>query len=258
MRKNGLTITPIPAFQDNYIWLLENGRTACAVVDPGDHRPVIRALENLGLDLAVILITHHHADHVGGVPGLLQHWPARVVAPADTRIPGPMQTVAEGDVVTLDQLGLEFRVIEVPGHTATHVAYHGHGALFCGDTLFSAGCGRLFEGTPEQMQRSLDKLAALPPSTRVYCAHEYTRSNCAFALAVEPDNAALIAMARWVDEQREQGLPTLPGTLERELQVNPFLRSRSASVVAAARKIEPAAAPGAPTLGVIRGWKDRF
>jgi len=258
MPEPAVSITPIPAFDDNYIWLLETGGTGCAVVDPGEHLPVVRALEERGLSLEAILVTHHHADHVGGIPGLLQRWPARVVTPDDSRLQEGSQTVLEGDVVRLEGLGLQFRVVEVPGHTASHVAYHGHGALFCGDTLFSVGCGRLFEGTPEQMQQSLDKLAALPPSTRIYCAHEYTRSNCVFALAVEPDNPDLRNMARWVEEQRARGKPTLPSTLERELRVNPFLRTRTPAVIAAAREIDPAAGPGESTLRVIRSWKDRF
>jgi hydroxyacylglutathione hydrolase len=253
-----LTITPIPAFNDNYIWLLETGGSACAVVDPGDHRPVILRLEERGLSLDSILVTHHHADHIGGIPGLLARWPAEVIGPEDPRTGPRSLTVADGDTVRLTALGLEFGVLEVPGHTASHIAFHGHGALFCGDTLFSLGCGRLFEGSPAEMQASLDKLAALPPDTQVYCAHEYTRSNCAFALAVEPDNERLQTVARWIDEQRRTGHATVPSSLAMELQCNPFLRTREPPVVEAAHALDPAASPGASTLGIIRSWKDRF
>jgi hydroxyacylglutathione hydrolase len=258
MSSSDLHITAIPAFNDNYIWLLRAGGNACAVVDPGDHRPVSKALGELGLDLRYILLTHHHADHVGGVPGLLADWPARVYGPDDGRIPHRTHTVGEGDRVALPALDAAFEVLSVPGHTATHIAYFGAGALFCGDTLFSIGCGRLFEGTPGQMQDSLDKLAGLPPETRVYCGHEYTQSNCRFALAVEPGNADLEAVARKVADARAAGRITLPSTLETELKANPFLRTRTGNVVAAARKMDPEAAPGAATMAVIRAWKDRF
>lgn len=253
-----LEITAIPAFSDNYIWLITAGGEACAVVDPGDHQPVLEALERRGLELRYILLTHHHADHVGGMAGLLRHASPEVFGPHDRRIGAVTRRVAEGEVVALPALGARFEVLEVPGHTATHIAFHGEGALLCGDTLFSVGCGRLFEGTPEQMQDSLDKLAALPPETRVYCAHEYTRSNCEFALAVEPGNPDLQRVAHWVRAQRSAGRITLPGTLATELSANPFLRTRQPAVVAAAREREPGAAPGASTLGVIRAWKDGF
>lgn len=257
MSASTLQISAIPAFTDNYIWLLENGDGTCVVVDPGDHRPVLPVLDKRNLKLSTILLTHHHADHTGGVAGLLQHHPATVIGPQDERIPGLDRTVCEGDHVELQSLGLSFQVIEVPAHTRSHIAYHGEGVLFCGDTLFSVGCGRLFEGTAAQMQSSLDKLASLPPQTRVYCAHEYTRANCEFALQVEPGNEALRARYRAVVTARENGLITIPSTLAEELQVNPFLRTREASVVAAARKIAPNTQPGAETLAVIRSWKDQ-
>jgi hydroxyacylglutathione hydrolase len=258
MRNKSLDISAIPAFSDNYIWLLKSGGSACAVVDPGDHRPVLKALEENGLELRYILLTHHHADHVGGVPGLLASWPATVFGPADSRISNRSHTVEEGDRVALTGLGADFEVISVPGHTSSHIAYYGNGALFCGDTLFSMGCGRLFEGTPGQMQESLDKLARLPPRTRVYCAHEYTQSNCSFALEVEPDNADLQEISREVARARAADRITLPSTLEIELKANPFMRTRHDSVVQAARKRDPGAAPGASTMAVIRAWKDRF
>lgn len=258
MSANDLQISAIPAFSDNYIWLLENSRGDCAVVDPGDCQPVLRILEQKGLMLRYILLTHHHADHIGGVPGLLQRFPATVFGPGDDRIQHLDQVAGEGGEVHLPLLGISFEVIEVPAHTRSHVAYHGGGMLFCGDTLFSVGCGRLFEGSAEQMQSSLDKLSALPPATRIYCGHEYTLSNCEFALKVEPDNEALQIRYRAVVKARESGLITLPSILAEELQVNPFLRTRAGPVVAAAQKLSPGVPPGAATLAIIRSWKDHY
>jgi len=253
-----ITITAIPAFADNYIWLISTGGKHCAVVDPGDAGPVVQVLEQNGLELDYILITHHHADHIGGVTELVKAYGAKVFGPHDRRIPDQDQSFSEGETVHLPSLELDFRVIEVPGHTSSHIAFFGHGCLFCGDTLFSVGCGRLFEGTPEQMQSSMDKLAALPADTRVFCAHEYTLSNCDFALEVEPDNARLLSRASAVEASRAIGRSTVPSELGEELAVNPFLRCRQPAVVAAAQKRNPAAEPGASTLAVIRAWKDRF
>jgi hydroxyacylglutathione hydrolase len=257
-RMTEITVTAIPAFTDNYIWLLSTGESGCAVVDPGDAAPVRRHLERQGLELDAILITHHHADHIGGMAELADLYGAAVYGPRDSRIPEQTQSFGEGEVVRLPGLGLEFRVIEVPGHTRSHIAFYGHGCLFCGDTLFSVGCGRLFEGTAEQMQASLDKLAALPPATRVFCAHEYTLSNCDFALEVEPDNPDLQRRASEVEASRAVGRSTVPTELGQELAVNPFLRSRAETVVAAAQKRNPAVTPGASTLAEIRAWKDSF
>ncbi len=253
-----LSITAIPAFADNYIWMIRTGGTVCAVVDPGEAEPVIETLKSRGLDLRYILLTHHHPDHIGGMAALKQLTGATVFGPGDERIAGVDHTMTEGDDAGLADLGLSFRVIEVPGHTRTHIAFYGHGCLFSGDTLFSVGCGRLFEGSPEQMQVSLDKLAALDPQTRVYCGHEYTVANCQFALEVEPGNKALQARAAAAKAAREQGQITLPSVLREELAVNPFLRSRAADVVTAARKRQPHAAAGASTLAVIRQWKDAW
>lgn len=258
MGTHSISVTPIRAFSDNYIWLIEGAGRVCAVVDPGDHGPVLETLREKQLELGHILITHHHPDHIGGVRELLKHFPATVTGPSDPRIGNMNHVVTEGDSADLPELGLSFDVLEVPGHTSSHIAYHGHGALFCGDTLFSIGCGRLFEGTPEQMQQSLDKLAALPPETLVYCAHEYTQSNCAFALEAEPHNEALIQHSKRVDSARSRDESTVPSTLAVEFAANPFMRTREQSVVDAARKIDPEAAPGASTMAVIRAWKDRF
>jgi hydroxyacylglutathione hydrolase len=251
-------ITAIPALSDNYIWLLEAADGQCAVVDPGEAQPVLSTLAARGLDLAYILLTHHHYDHVDGVPELLEHYEATVCGPADDRLPFVHKLCHEAEEVSLEGLGITFQVLEIPAHTRSHIAFYGHGALFCGDTLFSVGCGRLFEGTAEQMQRALDKLAALPAETEVYCAHEYTQSNCAFALAVEPDNPALQRRAANVDRLRASGQITLPSTLADEISCNPFMRTREDSVVEAARGLDPQASSGASTMAVIRAWKDRF
>jgi hydroxyacylglutathione hydrolase len=253
-----INITAIPAFSDNYIWLISTGGDECAVIDPGDAAPVLQTLRREALRLSTILLTHHHADHIGGVAELVAGSGAAVYGPHDPRIPGQTRSFREGERVELADLGLGFEVLEVPGHTATHIAFYGHGCVFCGDTLFSVGCGRLFEGSPQQMQASLDKLAALPPETRVFCAHEYTLSNCDFALQVEPGNRALSRRASAVEAARAAGRSTVPSLLGEELEVNPFLRSRAAAVVRAARKRNPKAEPGASTLAEIRAWKDSF
>ncbi|HEU4708493.1 MAG TPA: hydroxyacylglutathione hydrolase [Methylophilaceae bacterium] len=218
-----LEILPIPAFRDNYIWLLSNGNNA-ALVDPGDADPAISALEARQLTLDAILITHHHSDHIGGVPELLKRWPAAVYAPKREHYAFPHTAVVEGSRVILDSLQLQFSVMEVPGHTLGHVAYYGANCLFCGDTLFSGGCGRLFEGAPRQLFDSLQRFAALPPETKVFCAHEYTETNLGFARSLDPDNPFLTARITEVAELRRQGLPSLPSTIGLERETNPFLR----------------------------------
>jgi hydroxyacylglutathione hydrolase len=253
-----IEVTAIPAFSDNYIWLITAGGNSCAVVDPGSAQPVLEVLQEKGLDLDYILITHHHPDHIGGMRRLQELTGAEAFGPHDPRISGQSRKLAEDETICLPALKLEFRVLEVPGHTSSHIAFFGHGCLFCGDTLFSVGCGRLFEGSPEEMQVSMDKLAGLPAQTQVYCAHEYTLSNCRFALAVEPENEQLIRRSREVEEHRAAGLGTVPSNLGEELMVNPFLRCRQASVIAAAQKRQPGVQAGAGTLAVIRAWKDSF
>ena len=258
MPADKISITAIEAFDDNYIWLLSAGGKACAVVDPGDAEPVLEVLERLGLNLSYILLTHHHYDHVGGVPELLDRYGATVFGPADTRIPFVHRVCREGDEFQLADLDVNFKVLEVPAHTRSHIAFYAEDILFCGDTLFSLGCGRFFEGTPSDMQKSLDKLAALPVDTKVYCAHEYTQANCAFALTVDPANAALQARALEVDRLRAADKITLPSRLGDELAANPFLRTRADEVVEAARKLDPDATAGIATMAIIRAWKDRY
>ncbi len=218
-------VSPIPAFRDNYIWAIHN-RHQAALVDPGDAAPVRAFLERNGLTPCAILNTHHHHDHIGGNAELVAQYGIDVYGPADEDIPSMNRPVREGDTVTLDALGIRLQVIDVPGHTAGHIAWHApeQHLLFSGDTLFGCGCGRLFEGSAEQMYHSLEKLARLPGATRVFCAHEYTLSNIAFALTVEPDNAALQARARADREHVARHQPTLPSTLDTELATNPFLR----------------------------------
>jgi hydroxyacylglutathione hydrolase len=255
-----LRISPIRAFDDNYIWLLrrEGGRTA-VVVDPGDEDPVLETLAGEGLKLGAILITHRHGDHTGGIPGLKAAFPdAEVLGPASERISGLTRTLAEGDPVDLPDVGARFRVLDVPGHTRGHIAYYGQGVLFCGDTLFAAGCGRVFDGTAEQLSASLARLAELPPETLVYCAHEYTLANLGFAEWVEPDNMAVKERLLQVRALRSEGRATVPSTLAVELRTNPFLRVGRPEVRRAAEAYAGRAlSDDAETFAVVRGWKDR-
>lgn len=216
----------LPALRDNYVWMLADAASGTAlVVDPGEAAPVLRALRQDGLRLTSILLTHHHADHIGGTGDLVAQFPdVAVHAPHDDRIACASHRVGHGDAVVIDAPSARFDVIEVHGHTRSHVAYYGAGLLFCGDTLFSLGCGRLFEGTPAEMLASLDRLADLPGDTRVCCGHEYTLANAAFALTVEPDNPALHARVAAADALRARGEPTLPARLDEERAANPFLR----------------------------------
>jgi hydroxyacylglutathione hydrolase len=257
-RANALEFRPISAFQDNYIWLLVRDGQA-VVVDPGDATPVLGELQRDRLKLSDIVVTHHHGDHVGGVEELADAWPARVWGPAREAIPRRQVALAEGDAVEL--LGERFTVIDVPGHTLGHIALHAPAvaALLCGDTLFAGGCGRLFEGTPRQMFDSLSRLAALPPQTRVYCAHEYTRANLRFARAVEPDNEALALRQRHCEAQRARGEPTVPSTIGIERATNPFLRCSEPPVRAAAERRTPgSSADPVTTFAALRAWKNEF
>jgi hydroxyacylglutathione hydrolase len=253
-----MEIVPVRAFQDNYIWLLQSGRFAAAV-DPGDDEPVREHLSRHGLELSAILLTHHHPDHVGGVADLAARHALPVFAPAAEAIAGTTVPVRDGNTVEVPGVGLQLRVVEVPGHTRGHVAYYGANVLFCGDTLFGCGCGRLFEGTAAQMWESLSMLARLPPETKVYCAHEYTQANIRFALAVEPDNDGLKARARTVAALRAEGRPSVPSTLAEELATNPFLRCREPAVAAAAaRRRGTPLAGAAEVFAVLREWKNNF
>ncbi len=258
--KQPLQVTAIPAFADNYLWLIHDGQHA-AVVDPGDAAPVEAALASLNLTLVAILLTHHHADHAGGVAALVAGRKVPVYGPARERIAGVSVLLSEGQSVNVPSLGLNLSVLDVPGHTAGHIAYVAAEQrwLFCGDTLFAGGCGRLFEGTAQQMTASLQKFAELPDDTAVYCAHEYTVSNLRFAVAAEPGNAEIAARLDDAQQRRARGEATVPSAIGLEKQTNPFLRYREPAVIASLQASgrldndDPVAA-----FAALREWKNSF
>jgi hydroxyacylglutathione hydrolase len=260
MSTSPITITAIPAFNDNYIWLIHNGSHA-VVVDPGDAAPVLSTLDNMQLSLSAILVTHHHHDHTGGIADLLKHQAVPVYGPANEVIPRITIPLKEGAQVVISALGLSLSVIETPGHTLGHICFYTRqlDALFCGDTLFGAGCGRLFEGTPAQMQASLAKLAALPPETAVFCAHEYTLSNLAFAQAVDASNPALASRLAQDQSKRAQGISTIPSTIGMELQTNPFLRTEEKAIITHLQQANRLSnTDKVAVFAALRAWKNVF
>jgi hydroxyacylglutathione hydrolase len=255
-----MNLIPLPAFNDNYIWMLHDGQHAL-VVDPGDAHVVFEAINRLGVQLEAILVTHHHQDHTGGVAALREATGAQVFGPLLEQVPEPLMRLTGGDVIEL--LGWRLQVIDVPGHTAGHIAFYAEPegqdpVLFCGDTLFSAGSGRLFEGTPTQMLSSLGKLAALPDNTRVCCAHEYTASGLVFAHRVEPDNQSVTSYQATVQALREQHLPSLPSSIGLEKNINPFLRTHLGSVICAVQQFDATAQDPVSVFAALRTWKNQF
>ncbi|MGB3393820.1 MAG: hydroxyacylglutathione hydrolase [Stenotrophomonas sp.] len=252
-----MRLTALPAFQDNYIWALQAPDSHTLFVDPGQAQPVLEAAAQ-GMQPAAILLTHHHDDHIGGVAELRRQWPQLpVFAPEDERIRLQCERIGDGSPVQLP--GFDFTVLAVPGHTRSHVAYHGHGHLFCGDTLFSLGCGRMFEGTPAQMLASLQRLAALPARTLVCCGHEYTLGNAVFARHVDPTNAALQRRQKEALDMRSRSFPTVPSLLADELACNPFLRTCATPVVeAVATRLGRAPVDEVEVFAELRRWKDGF
>lgn len=251
-----LSIVPIPAFRDNYIWLVRNNQYAAAI-DPGDAAPVLRYLANEKLALVAILNTHHHSDHVDGNLELQEHYSCPIYGPKKEDIPGMTSPLSETGAVALPELGLSLGILDIPGHTAGHIAYHGHGMLFCGDTLFGCGCGRVFEGTMSEMFASLNKLASLPKDTRVYCAHEYTLNNIRFALNVEPGNEDLLTRKADASKLAGLGLPTLPSTIGLEKRTNPFLRCDISNVASMAGKHAANKSP-LDVFTALRMWRNAF
>ncbi len=265
MSKPSIEVVPIPAFQDNYIWLISKpGVKQTAVVDPGDAQPVKEYLAKKQLELAAILITHHHGDHTGGIKDLTESFPQAVVyGPANEFVPGVRKKVREGDLITISALDLSLQVLDVAGHTAGHIAFFTDKTtlpmLFCGDTLFSVGCGRLLGGSALQLHNSLNKIAALPPETQIYCAHEYTLANIEFAQQVTPNNKALQERAAQVKRLRKQQLPSLPSSIELENASNPFLQTDKEDVITAAEKFSGRTlSDKVEVFTQLRKWKDGF
>lgn len=254
-----MQVITVPAFTDNYIWLISNAeRKQAAIVDPGDAAPVLAELDSRAMQPVAILITHHHRDHVGGIAKLLEAYPnLPVYGPAAEDIPHLTHPLREGQELKLESLGLTFTVLELPGHTAGHIAYYGEGSVFCGDTLFGNGCGRVFDGTLPDLYHSLQRIAALPTETLVYCTHEYTVDNIGFAKWVEPDNPALDARLEECWALLDAGRPTVPFELGREFETNPFLRTHIPEVIARAEEIAGRETRSPEDVfAVLRIWKD--
>jgi len=256
-KRQPISIEPIPILETNYVWALHDGQQA-VLVDPGRADPPLQWLKDHSLTLAGLLITHHHWDHTDGIDGILDVHQVPVYGPKDSRIPQVDHPLEENDSLQIEHPEFNLKILSVPGHTSIHLAFVGADFVLCGDALFSAGCGRLFEGDAEQMQRSLDKLAALPGQTRVFCAHEYTLDNLRFALQVEPDNPDLNKRLEQVVRMRRHKHITLPSTIADELSFNPFLRTRRPDVIAAAQRKKPGCGSKPHEIfGVIRSWKDK-
>ena len=254
-----IEVLHVDAFEDNYIWLITSQDNNVVIVDPGDADPVIEKVSGLNLKPIAILCTHHHYDHVGGVEELVNLYNIPAYGPEAENISAVNSPLKGGDQVNLPAIDTTFQVISVPGHTRGHIAYYGSDLLFCGDTLFSGGCGRLFEGTAEQMADSLAKFSALPGQTKVYCAHEYTLANLRFAQAVEPDNADIVEYVALTKARRNQNKPSLPSSLAQEKKINPFLRTHEPSVIlAASHRSQQPLVSETEVFAEIRRWKDSF
>lgn len=259
MTEDMYSVKPLSAFTDNYIWLLETSDGRCAVVDPGEAGPVLAELDSRNLKLEAILLTHHHRDHTGGVADILARFPVPVYGSADSKVSSINHFLRDGEHIRI--LDTEFRILAIPGHTLDHIAFYSEAPvprLFCGDTLFAGGCGRLFEGTPEQMYRSLEKLAGLPDATEVYCAHEYTLSNLRFALSLEPENPLLQERLAQCEDLRSRQQPTLPSRMDLERATNPFLRCHEAPLQDAAKRSGASANSVVDVFAQIRRLKDNF
>ena len=255
-----LTIEPILAFHDNYIWMISHPESKkVIIVDPGESENVLAVLRKRQLSLAAILITHHHYDHTNGIATILKNFPAPVYGPLRDVVPLCSHKLKEGDVITFPELSATFSVLDIPGHTLGHIAFVGEGVLFCGDTLFTAGCGRLFEGSVKQIVDSLAKLSSLPDDTNIYCGHEYTAANLAFAQTIEPDNPAILQRIADTNAKRAQGLPTVPASIALEKQTNPFLRCHIEKVITAAEKhCNQSLSDSVAVFAEIRQWKNHF